>query len=302
MESYRQAVDILPEPLRTQALAVDEPVMARTEEVRLRTGTVPMLVLPEGERPIPGAATVDTQLLDRVVEIASRWSLHTVLEQLRRGYLTVAGGHRLGLCGTVVMEGGSIHALRDLSGANLRVARQKTGIACETAARLYEERPLPNTLILAPPGAGKTTLLRDLIRCVSSGESGPPLRVAVADERGELAAVWRGRACMDLGSHTDVLDSCPKALAIPILLRGMNPQVIAVDEITVWEDILAMEQAVGCGVSLLATAHGCGPKDLKRRALYWEMMKKGIFQMLVTIRMEEGERTIHVAALEECVC
>lgn len=302
MESYRQAVGVLPEPLRAQALAVDETFMARAEEVRLRAGRVPTLVLPEGERSIPGAVPVDTELLDRVVELASRWSVHTVLEQLRRGYLTVAGGHRLGLCGTVVMEGGAIHALRDLSGANLRVARQIKGVAGETAARLCREGRLPNTLILAPPGAGKTTLLRDLIRCVSSGEVGPPLRVAVADERGELAALWHGQACMDLGHRTDVLDGCPKALAIPMLLRGINPQVIAVDEITAREDVLAMEQAVGCGVTLLATAHGSGPEDLRRRPLYWEMAKKRIFQMLVTIRVENGRRSICVIPMEKCVC
>lgn len=302
MESYRQAVGVLPEPLRAQALAVDEPLMAQAEEVRLRAGRVPTLVLPEGERSIPGAVPVDTELLDRVVELASRWSVHTVLEQLRRGYLTVAGGHRLGLCGTVVMEGGAIHALRDLSGANLRVARQIKGAAGETAARLCREGRLPNTLILAPPGAGKTTLLRDLIRCVSSGEAGPPLRVAVADERGELAALWHGQACMDLGPRTDVLDGCPKALAIPMLLRGINPQVIAVDEITAREDVLAMEQAVGCGVTLLATAHGSGPEDLRRRPLYWEMAQKRIFQMLVTIRVENGRRSICVIPMEKCVC
>lgn len=302
MESYRQAVGVLPEPLRARALAVDEPIMARTEEVRLRAGRVPTLVLPEGERPIFGTVPVDAALLDRVVELASRWSVHTVLEQLRRGYLTVTGGHRLGLCGTVVMEGGTIHALRELSGANLRVARQIKGVAGQTAVRLCREGQLPNTLILAAPGAGKTTLLRDLVRCVSSGEVGPPLRVAVADERGELAALWHGQACMDLGPHTDVLDGCPKALAIPMLLRGMNPQVIAVDEITVREDILAMEQAVGCGVTLLATAHGGGPEDLKRRALYREMTEKGMFQMLVTIRVENGRRMIQTDAMERFLC
>lgn len=298
MESYRQAVSILPQPLRTQALAVDQPVMARTEEVRLRVGFPPTLVLPEGECPIPESAPVEPAMLDQMVELASRWSLHTVLEQLRRGYLTVEGGHRLGLCGTVVMEGGTVHALRDLSGADLRVARQKRGVAEPVAAVLCREGQLHNTLILAPPGAGKTTLLRDLIRCLSSGEVGCSLRVAVADERGELAALWGGRPSMDLGSCTDVLDSCPKALAIPMLLRGMNPHVIAVDEITAWEDIAAMEQAVGCGVTLLATAHGRGPEDLKRRPLYREMMEKEIFQMLVTIRLEEGLRVIQTEAME----
>lgn len=299
MDSYRQAVRVLPEPLRTHALAVDGLCMARTEEIRLRVGVAPALVLPEGERPIPGAAVTGREELDRLVEIASRWSLHTVLEQLRRGYLTVEGGHRLGLCGTAVMEGDRIHALRDISGANLRVARQRKGVAKETARQLLRDGYLSNTLILAPPGAGKTTLLRDLIRCISSGETGPPLRVAVADERGELAAVFQGQAQMELGPCTDVLDNCPKALAIPMLLRGMNPHVIAVDEITLAQDVQAMEQAVGCGVTLLATAHGGGPEDLKRRPVYRELVDKGIFRMLVTIRVRDGRREIQVKDMEE---
>lgn len=293
MERYRQAVEVLPHSLRARLLTVDESIMARTEEVRLRAGHVPTLVLPEGEWPVPGTQPVDRRLLEQVVELAGRWSVHTVLEQLRQGYLTVTGGHRLGLCGTVVTEGGRIHALRELTGANLRVARQIKGIALQTARQLCAGGSVPNTLILAPPGAGKTTLLRDLIRCLSAGEAGSAFRVAASDERGELS----GRGCMDLGGQTDVLGGCPKALAIPILLRGMNPQVIAVDEITAREDILAIEQAVGCGVSLLATAHGCGRADLGRRAVYRELMEQGIFERLVTIRVQDGRRSIVVERL-----
>jgi len=299
MDSYRQAVSVLPEPLRTIALEVDGPCMARTEEIRLRAGRVPTLVLPEGERPIPGAGQVSAQELERLVEIASRWSVHAVLEQLRRGYLTLEGGHRLGLCGTAVMEGERIHALRDISGADLRVARQMPGIARKIAEKLFQGGQLCNSLILAPPGAGKTTLLRDLIRCISIGEAGPPLRVSVADERGELAAAWRGQAQMELGHQTDVMDGCPKAVAIPLLLRGMNPQVIAVDEITAPEDIRAMERAVGCGVALLATAHARGPQDLKDRPLYREMMERKIFRRMVTIRVEQGARSFQVVSAEE---
>lgn len=297
MKCYRQAVEVLPLPLRALVLAVDERLTACVEEVRLRRGHIPTLVLPEGERPVPSAEPVDGELLARVVELAGRWSVHTVLEQLRRGYLTVAGGHRLGLCGTAVVEEGRIQALRDLSGINLRIARQRKGVAAETARRLCGAERVPNTLILAPPGAGKTTLLRDLIRCLSTGEGGKALRVAVADERGELAALYGGQACMDLGERTDVMDGCPKALAIPILLRGMNPQVIAVDEITEQEDLLAMEQAVGCGVSLLATAHGCGMADLERRALYRELMARRIFEWLVTIKVENGKRRVEMERL-----
>lgn len=299
MDSYRQAVSILPEPLRSGALAVGEMQMGRVEEIRLRIGRAPVLVLPEGELAVPGAAAVTGEELGRLVEIASRWSLHTVLEQLRRGYLTVEGGHRLGLCGTVVMDGEQVQTLRDISSADLRVARQLRGTARPVSVQLWQDGQLQNTLILAPPGAGKTTLLRDLIRCISEGEGRSPRRVAVADERGELAAVWRGRPQMDLGGCTDVLDGCPKAQAIPLLLRGMNPQVIAVDEITAGEDIRAMEQAVGCGVSLLATAHGSGMDDLRRRPLYQELLKKRIFHKLITIRVERGSRNLCVTAVGE---
>ena len=301
MECYRQAVMILPEPLRACALQMDKDCMARTEEVRLRVGRVPTLVLPEGEKELPGSEEVTVQQLGQLVEIASRWSLHTVLEQLHNGYLTVEGGHRLGLCGTVVCEGMEVKNLIHLSGANLRVARTFCGIARPVVPRLWREGGLENTLILAPPGAGKTTLLRDLIRCLSEGEGGPGLRVAVVDERGELAAVWQGRAQMELGRRTDVLSGCPKAVGIPMLLRGMNPQVIAVDEITMQEDILVMEQAVGCGVALLATAHGYGVEDLRRRPIYRQMVDRGIFQKLVTICVEQKERRVVVTTMEEGV-
>lgn len=297
MDSYRQAARVLPEPLRTLALAVDDAQMAQVEEIRMRVGQLPTLVLPEGEKPIPGAAGVVRRDLEQLVDLASRWSLHAVLEQVRRGYLSVEGGHRLGLCGTAVMEGEKVHALRDISAADLRVARQFPGVAREVAASLLRSGHVENTLILAPPGAGKTTLLRDLIRNLSCGESGPALRVAVADERGEVAAVWQGQAQMEVGSRTDVMDGCPKSVAVPMLLRGMNPQVIAVDEITAREDIWAMEQAVGCGVTLIATAHGSGPEDLKRRPVYREMMEKGLFRNLITIRIEQGKRNIQLISV-----
>lgn len=300
MESYQQATKVLPEPLRTCALQVDKNCMARTEEIRLRVGRPPTIVLPEGEMELPGAGAVTGGLLEHLVQIASRWSLHTVLEQLRGGYLTVEGGHRLGLCGTVVHERGQVQTLRHISGANLRVARQICGIARPVVDMLWRGGDLENTLILAPPGAGKTTLLRDLIRCISEGENGDALRVAVADERGELAATWQGVAQMELGRRTDVLSGCPKAVGIPMLLRGMNPQVIAVDEITVQEDIHAMEQAVGCGVALLATAHGCGMEDLWRRPLYRQMMERGIFRKLITICVTGSERKLVVTSMEGC--
>ena len=254
-------------------------------------------VLPEGERPV-GGPPVEPEELEQLVEIASRASVHAVLEQIRRGYLTVAGGHRIGLCGTAVMEGGGIHALRSLSSANLRIARQVPGAARPVLGALCPGGRLESTLILAPPGQGKTTLLRDIIRRVSEGEGCLPLRVAVADERGELAALYGGRPQLDVGRRTDVAEGCPKAQGLMLLLRAMNPQVLAVDEITAPEDAAALRTAAGCGVTLLATAHGAGREDLTRRPLYRGLLEEGMFRRLVEITRREGRREYRVEELK----
>ncbi len=295
MQSYRQAVQVLPLNLRQLALRLTKEQMERAEEIRLRMGRRPTVVLPEGEILLPDSRAVEREELERLVEIASRWSIHAVLEQLCRGFLPLEGGHRLGLCGTVVMKGENIHALRDVSCANLRIARQRIGVSVPLLPRLRCGKQVCSTLILAPPGAGKTTLLRDLIRSLSNGEEG--LRVGVVDERGELAAVWRGQAQLELGERTDVLSDCPKAVGMEMLLRGMSPQVLAVDEITARRDVQAMAGAAGCGVSLLATAHGNTREDLERRPVYREMLEQGIFQRLVTIRVRGGQREFDVEEL-----
>lgn len=298
MDSFRLAVSILPERLRELALALDPGEMAGVEEIRLRAGRMPALTCPDGEVPMMGANPVTTQEIELLVQNASRWSLHTVLDQLRQGYMTTRGGHRLGLCGTAVMEGGQVRTIREITSANLRIAREKRGCASKIALHIKGKNSVANTLIIAPPGAGKTTLLRDLIRQLSDCS----LRVAVADERGELSAMWQGAPQLDLGQSTDVLAGCPKAVAIEQLLRGMNPQVIAVDEITAGEDVRAIEQAVGCGVSLLATAHALEVEDLKRRPLYRELLSEGIFRYLVMIERRSGRREARVVPAEELGC
>ncbi len=254
------------------------------------------VVLGERERFLNGPP-VEGGELERLVEIASQASLHAVLDQLRRGYLTVAGGHRLGLCGTAVLQGGGIHALRGFSSANLRVARQVEGAAAPVLDSLCPGGRLASTLILAPPGMGKTTLLRDLIRLVSEGEGCAPLRVSLADERGEVAAMYNGRPQLEVGRRTDVMEGCPKAQGLMLLLRGMNPQVLAVDEVTAPEDVQALTTAVGCGATLLATAHGSELADLERRPVYRPLLKEGLFRFLVRIRREDGGRVYTVEEL-----
>ena len=290
-DSFVQAVRALPLRLRREALTLSEEDRARAEELRLRAGW-PMTALIDGtERPLGGSPVEGTEL-EKLVEIASGASVHTVLDQVRRGYLTFEGGHRIGLCGTAVLREGEIHALRCISSADLRIARQVKGAVGPVLDRLCPGGRLADTLILAPPGLGKTTLLRDLIRSVSEGEGCSPLRVSLADERGEVAAMYNGLPQLEVGRRTDVAEGCPKAQGLMLLLRAMNPQVLAVDEITAPEDVRALITAAGCGVTLLATAHGEGRAGLEHRPLYRPLLEEGLFRFLVRIR-REGERRVY---------
>lgn len=295
-QTYQQAAQVLPMRLRRIALSLPAGDWVWAEELRLRVGWPMTVILPGGERSL-GGGPILPQELDQLVELASRASVHTVLDQIRRGYLTVEGGHRIGLCGSVVIRNGEIHTLRRLSSAAVRVARAIPGAAWPVLPQLTRQGSLTDTLILGPPGQGKTTLLRDLIRCVSEGDRLPPRRVGVADERGELAAVWNGQPQLELGRRTDVVEGCSKAQGLMMLLRSMNPQVLAVDEITEPEDIAALVSAAGCGVTLLATAHGWGRKDLSVRPLYRRLMEEHIFHRLVCIRTEQGVRRYEVEEL-----
>ena len=296
-QAYQQAAGALPPPLRQRALTLSLERQARAEELRLRVGR-PMSVVLSGEEQPLGGPPVESRELEQVVEIASRASLHAVLDQVRRGYLTMAGGHRIGLCGTAVTRGGELHSLSRFSSLNIRVARPVRGAADPVLASVGPDGQPVSTLILAPPGLGKTTLLRDLIRQVSDGRGCHPLRVAVADERGEVAGLYQGRAQLDVGSRTDVLEGCPKAQGLMLLLRSMNPQVLAADEITAPEDVAALRSAVGCGVVLLATAHGDTREDLERRALYRPLLEEHLFRRLVRIRQENGRRYYHIEELD----
>ena len=279
---YEQAASVLPGRLRQAAAALPLAAQAEAEEFRLRTGR-PLTVLgPEGERELD--ARVEAEDLEVLCNLATEFSRYAASETLRAGYLPVRGGCRIGLCGTAVMRDGYASTLKDLSSASIRIARQKRGIAEELAPRLFQDGRFRNTLILSPPGGGKTTLLRDLVRCLSDGVGCPPLRLSLIDERSEVAVMYQGEPQMEVGRRTDVLDGCPKALGIPMLLRAMNPQVIAVDEITVREDLHAMALAVGCGVGLLATIHAADAGELMQKPLYAELLDSRVFSRTICIR------------------
>ena len=293
---YEDAAAILPNRLKRLALALPAEQKARAEEFRLRAGQPMTVLLPEGE--VPLEVCVEPEELETLCDLATEFSRYAAAETLREGFLPVRGGFRVGLCGTAVMKDGASTNLKNFSSAVVRIAREHKGIAEDLAPRLFREGVFASTLILSPPGGGKTTLLRDLVRCLSAGCGDlTPQRISLIDERGEVAVLYRGEPQMDVGPHTDVLDACPKSLGIPMVLRAMNPQIIAVDEITLRADLTAAAMAAGCGVGLLATIHAAGTAELTEKPLYRQLLEDRVFRMAVCIRRTEEGRTYEVEEL-----
>ena len=293
---YEDAAAILPSRLKRLALALPPQQKALAEEFRLRAGQPMTVLLPEGEVPLEG--WVEPEELETLCDLATEFSRYAAAETLREGFLPVRGGFRVGLCGTAVMKSGVNTDIKSISSAAVRIAREHKGIAETVAPQLFRDGRFLDTLILSPPGGGKTTLLRDLIRCLSEGAGElPPQRISLIDERGEVAVMYRGEPQMDVGPHTDVLDACPKALGIPMVLRAMAPQIIAVDEITLQADLNAVCMASGCGVGLLATIHAADPAELEQRPLYRQLLAERVFRLAVCIRRTDRGRRYEVEEL-----
>lgn len=273
MCAWDQLLGILPKWLSCE---VNRYGRSQVQEIRLRLGQVPELNL--GQTSLWLDRIVSRDDLDFVINTASRYSPWSAAT-MDNGYLTAEGGHRIGICGEVVVKDGTMTGIRQLHSLCIRVAKDYSGIAGK-AAMLNG-----SILLLGPPGSGKTTLLRDLARTIAGNET-----VSVVDERRELFpdGVKRGR-------RMDVLSGCGKSHGIEVLLRTMGPSCIVVDEITSEQDCEALIQAGWCGVRLLATAHASSIADLNRRPLYRTLLSCGLFDHILVLGRDKSWREEDVA-------
>lgn len=269
------------------------------QEIRLRNGRPILLYdgrrewyLQESGRLTISAAEgfcMGERELQAVLSHICQYSLYAFEDEIKQGYLTVAGGHRIGLAGQAVLEGDRIRTIKHISYMNIRISREIRGAADSLLPFLYERGKLCNIMLISPPGCGKTTVLRDLIRQVSDGNRyGEGRTVGVVDERSELAGSYLGKAQNDLGMRTDVLDACPKSLGMLMLIRSMAPRVIAIDELGDQEDIQAIQQAALSGIGLMVTVHGEDMEDIRRRFFQQDLLKKGLFKRFVVLKKEQG--------------
>lgn len=257
-------------------------------EIRLRTGKPLFLVYSGGERclKIKGREPylVTEQDLKETLEYVSGYSLYACEDEIRQGYISVQGGHRIGVAGKVILDGNHIRGMKYISCINVRLSHQVPGCADAVMSYIQDGEHLSHTLIISPPRGGKTTLLRDVIRQLSNGrEDIPGVTVGVVDERSELAGSWQGIPQNDLGLRTDILDACPKAEGMQMLVRAMSPDVVAVDELGREEDFRAVESVIHCGCCLIATAHGNSLEDVLRQPFFQKLKEMEIFEKYIVL-------------------
>lgn len=261
---------ILPQPMQSDA---DRLGREKAQEIRMRLGKPLRLELGSDSKCLKEPVTAEDILF--VINAASRYSPWAAATAAQ-GYLTAPGGHRIGLCGETVIRDGTVTGIRNPTSLCIRVARDFPGIAAAAAACKG------NILIVGAPGSGKTTLLRDLIRQISEKDTGS---ISVVDERGEL---FPPLSDFDLGARTDVLTGCGKPDGIEMLLRTMGPKCIAVDEVTSEDDCRALENALWCGVRIIATAHATGRQDLLGRNVYRKLVRSGLFDWLIVMNRDKS--------------
>ncbi|ONI43495.1 stage III sporulation protein AA [Candidatus Epulonipiscium fishelsonii] len=285
-------IDIFPMHIKKMFMSIPNTMFNDIQEIRIRKKK-PIIFYKDQEEfginmggvvKIENSYVASREDIEGTLKFISGFSMYSLEDELRQGFLTIEGGHRIGVTGKAVVQNQKLKTLKDINGLNIRIAHQIIGCSDKIMPSILQNRKPCNTLIISPPKCGKTTILRDIIRNFSNGFYGQgPFTVGVVDERSEIAGCYRGVPQNDVGIRTDVLDSCPKVEGMRMLLRSMSPQVLAVDEIGSNEDLMALEEALGAGVSILCTIHGNNIEDCYKKPILKQMIQNRWFERIIIL-------------------
>lgn len=223
-----------------------------------------------------------------ILQRISNYSLYACEDDIRQGFITIKGGHRVGLAGECVMDNGKIKTIKNVASLNIRICREIIGCSKEVIDYIFNDDKVYNTMIISPPKCGKTTILRDIARVLS--EDGK--KVSIVDERSEVAACYKGIPQMNVGIRTDVLDNCLKSEGMSMAIRSLSPEVIICDEIGTIKDMEALFMAFNCGVNIIVTIHGDNIKDLYNRKVFSEIINNNILKRVIILGRSRGVGTI----------
>lgn len=305
-------IDKLPEHLQQKICRLPEETLEQLEEIRIKAGQDTFLISGGRELSMHDRSRITPEVMEEILNRLLDYSYYAYEDELSKGYITMEGGHRVGICGRVTLKEEKVHLIKEISSLNIRRSRQIIGasqkiirsVCCpQTGHGAASKEPadrascLRNTLIVSPPKCGKTTILRDLARNLSNRG----YRVAICDERSEIAGSYNGTASYDLGSRTDVLDGCPKAEGILMLIRSMSPDVIITDEIGKPEDARAIEAALCAGVKIITSIHGNSYEDIAASAI-GSLVTEQVFETLIflaaTPQMGTVRKVLQLSELE----
>lgn len=304
MSETRQVINLLPENFKKMLEKVPENTREKIEELRIRVNSPLTLCLNGGELFVNSRGLTNNlnnahisrhKDIQNIIRILSRNSLYAFQEELKQGFITIPGGHRVGMVGETLVENGEIITQKNISGVNFRISREIIGAGEEIAPIIFNSNTnsIENTLIMSPPGAGKTTLLRDLTRICSNGsEKILPFKISIVDERSEIAGSHFGIPQKKVGIRTDVLDRCPKAAGIMLVIRSMSPDLIVTDEIGRQEDVVAIKEAINAGVKLLVSVHTDSFNSLFSIRGFKDLLYENGFRKLILLSRRNGPGTV----------
>lgn len=242
--------------------------------------------------------------IEQTFQIICKYSIHSFMDDIKKGFITLQGGHRVGLVGKAIVEDGQVKNIKHISSLNIRVSREVKGCSDKILSHIIKgDNRVNNTLIISPPQCGKTTLIRDIVRNLSNGNEDygfKGIKVALIDERNEISGSYLGTPQMDIGIRTDIIETCPKDVGIMMLLRSMSPNLIVTDEIGNSDEIRALYTALNGGVSLITTVHGDSIEDIKNRKELSSLLDKELFKKVIILSAKKGPGTVEkIYDLEE---